>query len=227
MLRWIVIGTGLLACILIPFALLEEPLSQWTVAGVRTQSNQGPGVFLWIVGALAADVFLPIPSSIVSTLGGVVLGFPKGVAASWLGMTAGSVVGYGFGLQAGEPIVRKTVGEAELGRVAALFHRYGNWAIILSRPVPVLAEASVIAAGSFRMPFPLFLLTSSLANLGISAMYAYTGAAQATESFLLVLLAAIGLPGVAMLLMRWFGPAHWIMGSAVDHESRGIAKERQ
>lgn len=226
MVRWILIATGLLACILVPFALFEEPISAWTLAGVRDRSQHGPGVFLWIAGALAADVFLPIPSSIVSTLAGVLLGFPKGLAASWLGMTIGSLLGYWFGIVAGERIVRKTTGDAELARVAALFNRFGAWAIVLSRPVPVLAEASVIAAGSFRMPFPLFVLTSTMSNLGISAMYVYAGAMQGTESFVLVFLAAIGLPGISMLLMRWFGPAHRILGSAVDEKSRNVGKER-
>ncbi len=203
-LRWTLIAFGLLACILIPFALFDEPLSTWTLARLRDQS--GAGVFLWIVGALAADVFLPIPSSIVSTLSGVLLGFPKGLAASWLGMTTGSFLGYWFGKTAGKEIVRATVGPKELDRVAALFQRLGPWAIIVSRPVPVLAEASVIAAGSFRMAFPSFALTAVLSNLGISAVYAYTGAMQRTDSFLLVFLAAIALPGIAMLIVRRFGP---------------------
>lgn len=202
MLRWTLVATALLALILIPFAIFEEPLSAWTLDGLKKQ--QGPGVFLWISAALAADVFLPVPSSIVSTLSGLLLGFPAGLAASWIGMTVGSVLGFLFGKTAAKEAVSKTVGDKELERVSALFQRFGTWTIILCRPVPVLAEASVIAAGSFRMPFPKFALASALSNLGISAVYAYTGAMQQTESFLLVFFAAIAIPGIAMIFFRSF-----------------------
>ena len=77
-------------------------------------------------------------------------------------------------------------------RVAALQRKFGAWGIVLSRPVPVLAEASVIAAGFTGMPFAKFAALSALSNLGISAAYAYTGATAADrESFLLAFAGAI------------------------------------
>lgn len=199
MLRWTLIAVALLALILVPFALFEEPLSAWTLDRLRS-----PQAFPWIVAALAADVFLPIPSSIVSTLSGVLLGFPKGLAASWLGMSLGSLIGYFFGKTAAKELVAKTVGRAELDRVSNLFQRLGPWTIVVCRPVPVLAEASVIAAGSFRMPFASFAATSALSNLGISAVYAYAGASQRTESFLLAFLASIAIPAFGMMFFRSF-----------------------
>lgn len=203
MLRWILIAVGLLACILIPFALFDEPLSAWTLTHLK--EKHGPGMFLWIIAALASDVFLPIPSSIISTLSGALLGFPKGLAASWLGMSCGSVIGYWFGATAGQNLVRKSVGEKELKRVSDLFRRFDTWAIVVSRPVPVLAEASVIVAGFLRMPFSKFAIASALSNFGVSAAYAYTGSVAADrDSFLIAFCASMLAPGIGMGIMRWY-----------------------
>ena len=84
-------------------------------------------------------------------------------------------------------------------RVAELQRKYGAWAVVISRPVPVLAEASVIAAGLTGMHFGKFCLLTSLANLGISAAYVFSGGG---DSFLLAFAGAIGLPFIALLLAR-------------------------
>jgi membrane protein DedA with SNARE-associated domain len=198
--RWALIVTALLAFILIPFALFDESLSAWTLALIR---NNPRSAFAIIAIALAADVFLPIPSSIVSTLAGTLLGFPQGLAASFAGMSVGSVLGYWFGASAGRAVIEKTVNEKELDRVTNLHQRFGAWSVIISRPIPVLAEASVIAAGFTRMPFQKFLALNALANLGISAAYTYTGATAADrDSFLLAFAGAIGFPALALLLHK-------------------------
>ena len=198
--RWALIVSALLAFILIPFALFDEPLSAWTLNVIR-ENPRGASAIIAI--ALAADVFLPVPSSVVSTLAGTLLGFAQGLAASFAGMSLGSILGYWFGATAGRAVIEKTVSTKDLDRVADAQQRLGGWSVVLSRPIPVLAEASVIAAGITRMPFQRFLLLSSLANLGISAAYAYTGATAADrDSFLLAFAGAIGLPALGLLLSQ-------------------------
>lgn len=198
--RWTLITAALLAFILVPFAIFDEPLSNWTLARLRGSPDSA---FAWIIAALASDVFLPIPSSIVSTLAGTLLGFPKGLAASWLGMMLGSLGGYWFGAKAARGLVERTVGIEELRRVERMRERFGAWGIVVSRPVPVLAEASVIAAGFTRMPFAPFALLNALANLGVSAAYAFTGATAADrDSFLFAFAGSIGLPAIAMAIAK-------------------------
>jgi membrane protein DedA with SNARE-associated domain len=81
--------------------------------------------------------------------------------------------------------------------------RYGVWAVAVGRPVPVLAEASVLLAGTARLPFRRFLVVCSLSNLGISLVYAVAGALSATAgSFFLALAAAVVVPAVASLALR-------------------------
>ena len=73
----------------------------------------------------------------------------------------------------------------------------------MCRPVPVLAEASVIFAGLVRAPFARFLAMTALSNLGIAVGYAAFGAfSMRVDSFLIAFLGALMIPGLAMLLAR-------------------------
>jgi membrane protein DedA with SNARE-associated domain len=81
--------------------------------------------------------------------------------------------------------------------------RYGDYTIVLCRPVPVLAEASVIFAGLAGAPFDRFVLLSLLSNLGIAVGYAAFGAfSMRIDSFLAAFLGALILPGIAILIAR-------------------------
>jgi membrane protein DedA with SNARE-associated domain len=159
-----------------------------------------------IFGLLTFDVFLPVPSSIVSTAAGAMLGFWKGTGVIWLGMSAGCLIGYATGWRTAAA-ARRFVGEESLARAADVMDRYGPWALVACRPVPVLAEASTVFAGIVRARFVPFLALTTLSNLGISAMYAAVGAyTMQIQSFLLTFVAALALPGVAMAAARlWLG----------------------
>jgi membrane protein DedA with SNARE-associated domain len=78
-------------------------------------------------------------------------------------------------------------------------------ALLVCRPVPVLAEASVVAAGTLRVPFARFAVVVAAANVAISAWYASLGAtAVNTRTFVVAFLVAALLPGLALLGRRWF-----------------------
>jgi uncharacterized membrane protein YdjX (TVP38/TMEM64 family) len=148
-----------------------------------------------LAGLLALDVLLPVPSSLVSTAAGAMLGFWGGVASSWLGMTAGCLLGYWLGTRA--PL------SADMERVARARNRYGDLALVLFRAVPVLAEASVLFAGFTRMPRARFLRVTALSNLGISAAYAGAAVYSARkESFLLAFGGAMAIPAAGLLVAR-------------------------
>ena len=135
--RWALLLIGLLALILLPFALFEAPLERWArgVVGPGSGAWLGPG----IAGLLALDVLLPVPSSLVSTASGAVLGFWGGLLASTAGMTAGCLVGYVLGRGAVKAGVRRLVGDDELSRVKDLWDRHGAWTLVVLRGVPVLS----------------------------------------------------------------------------------------
>lgn len=199
MARWALLLALTLAAILIPFFLWGEPLEQW----IRTLLESGSArwtVAAALAGLLALDIVLPVPSSLVSTAAGALLGFAGGVLTSWIGMTAGCLLGYW--LAAGSKGER-LLGEVEVARLRRTQERFGDWMLIVFRAVPVLAEASVIFAGLTRVPLRRFLLITATSNLGISIAYSATGAFFARrESFLLAFAGAIAIPALAMLIAR-------------------------
>jgi membrane protein DedA with SNARE-associated domain len=115
-------------------------------------------------------------------------------------MTLGCIIAYGFGKGSRNAINR--IPQSNIADIERFFNRHGNWAIVLARPIPVLAEASVIFAGISRMNFGQYMLGTSLSNLGISIMYAAVGSYSiSVNSFLLALLGAISIPAIAWLFM--------------------------
>lgn len=202
-LRWTLFAAALLAAILVPFALAGEWMDAWSVARLQALAERPAAVAALVVGLLAGDVLLPVPSSIVATLSGAALGVLGGTLATFAGMTAGCLVAYALGRTAGAGAVTRMVGDTEVVRLRVLAGRHGAWSLALTRAVPVLAEASTLLAGAAAMPLGRFLAVTSAANLGIAAVYAAVGAHAAdVRSFLLALAAAVGVPLAGWLLVR-------------------------
>ena len=199
--RWAVVWVVLIGIVLVPFFLFEARFNAFSER--MTQADAG----VWlasasIFGLLALDAVLPVPSSIVSTAAGVLLGFLRGAAVVWAGMMAGALVGYAIGVRA-SGLARRFVGDEGLRRAGSLVERYGNWAIVMCRPVPVLAEASVIFAGLAQAPFGRFLSLVALSNLGIALGYAAFGAfSMRIDSFLVAFVGALLSPGLARMIAR-------------------------
>ena len=199
---WIILSVVLLALILGPFFLFEARMNAWVESLLTPEASKG-AIAVGIASVLASDVFLPVPSSIVSTAAGALLGFAAGVAVSTAGMTAGCMLGYLCGQKFGVPLVRRMVRERDLEEVTARFRRGADWALATMRPVPVLAEASALVAGVAGVPFGRFVGVTALANAGISTVYCAAGAkALDTGSFLIAFAASIALPGCLMGLRR-------------------------
>lgn len=191
-------AVALLAFILTPFFLWGDQIEAWATTFVRSGPGwwQAAGV---VTALLASDILLPIPSSLLSVAGGALLGFAGGLAASWIGMTLGCLLGYELGKRA----PRRWLSDAEIARMQNAQRKYGDWILILFRSTPVLAEASVLFSGFMRVPRGRFLAWCALSNLGISAVYAAAGAFfSGKDSFLLAFLAAVLLPAVTMWLTR-------------------------
>lgn len=200
-LRWTVIGAAVAVFIIGPFLFFGGAIEAWVVAFMDT-ARARPGISAAVLGGLlVGDVFLPVPSSIVSTTCGVVHGFIGGALVSALGMTVSCVLGYYVAKAMGRPLVARFVGARELSRLHQLEERYGDWVIIVARPIPVLAEASILFLGLGAMSFMRFIILVTLSNVGISLVYAAAGAWSAgIRSFVPALAASIVLPWVLIKL---------------------------
>ncbi len=199
--RWALLWAILIGLVLVPFFLFEEQFNA-LVARMIASDRSRASAAIAIFALLALDVFLPVPSSIVATAAGVLLGFVEGTSVVWAGMMAGCVVGYVVGARAWGA-ARRLVGADNLARAETLMRDYGHLALVLCRPVPVLAEASVVFAGIVRAPVARFAWTTGAANLGIAAGYAAFGAfSMRIDSFLVAFIGALLLPGIAFGVSR-------------------------
>jgi uncharacterized membrane protein YdjX (TVP38/TMEM64 family) len=202
-LKWTLAICLIFSLILVPFFVFGQAIDSWVVNFLAENRGQRVWAGLVLGGLLASDVVLPIPSSFISTGLGHLLGFVWGTLIGWMGMTAGCMVGYALGRFAASGARKRFLNEEEIAQLVRIHDRFGDWALVILRPVPVLAEASVLCAGLARMPFGKFLGLCLLSNLGISLAYSAVGAITADlRSFLLAFAGAILLPGIAMALAR-------------------------
>ena len=201
--RWLLLWAVVVAIILLPFFVVGGYIDTWTREFLASASGQPVLVAVVLGLLLATDILLPVPSSVVSTAAGLFLGFAAGLVTSLAGMTVSCIAGFWLGAGLGRPMASRMVGTGELKRLENMSRRFGDWIIVIARPVPVLAEASVLFAGMSRMPASRFMLLSTLSNLGISAAYAAIGAMSATiNSFLFAMAGAILIPWFAMVIMK-------------------------
>ncbi|MCC7155848.1 MAG: VTT domain-containing protein [Bryobacterales bacterium] len=202
LLPWIAVSAVILFLILATFVLFEDRLNAFSDSILNGRSSR-PLVAAGVIGLLGSDIVLPIPSSLVSTAAGGLLGFWAGAAASFAGMTIACLSGYWLGRYGGARIIGRFVKDAEMVAARARFGRAGDWTLIAARPIPVLAEASVVFAGMLGRPFSRVLSLCCLSNLAIAAVYSAVGSfALKADSFLLAFAGSILIPWVAMRLGR-------------------------
>lgn len=195
---------GLLALFIVPFVLFEERMLAW-VAWLRGSDLALATVGAAFTGLLIADILAPVPSSLVGVALGSTFGAAGGTLLCWLGLMGGVFVGYAAGRRVGRPLVRAAAGPGDLQVLERLVARHGLWALVLLRPVPVLAEASVIVAGAAGYRVASFAGVMALSNLGIALVYAQLGAlGMGAGSMMIGLAGAIGVPLVAWLVSRLF-----------------------
>lgn len=201
-LRTLFLTLAVLALIIIPFCLFGASIDAWTVRLLRQAADHPWATGALLSALLATDIVLPVPSSLASTACGMVLGLFGGTCASFAGMSVSALAGYALGRWAA-PAARRLLGEREAAILEALHRRHGVWLLLALRPVPVLAEASVLFSGIVRMPFGRALTATFVGNAGVSLVYAAIGAGgRAADSLLPAFAASMALSGLALAAMR-------------------------
>ena len=185
---------------ILPFLLLGDVVEQW-VEGFEHST--------WLAGIvillLSGDIFLPIPSSVVSTFTGGQMYWLTGTVVSWVGMNIGAILGFWFAKKYGPGFALKFSKQEDLDRAEGMTHRFGPGFLVLARGVPVLAEASVLLMGVHGLAWSRFLLPIVFSNLGISLGYcAFGHIAREHDWFPLAMGASIGVPVVLTLVVQRF-----------------------
>lgn len=193
---------ALFAIPVVPFLWLGESFEEGLLKALREPSS--PSVVSgWVIGLLAADMFLPVPSSAVITYAGGVLGVLSGTVVSWLGLSLGTLGGFGLARVFGESIARRFSESEDIERMSRFTQRYGATALVLTRALPILAEACVLMLGAGRLSWRQFLLPMLVSNLLLSLTYAACGSFfQGTNAFPIAIVASGAVPLISALVIR-------------------------
>jgi len=153
--------------------LLEDPYG--------TMGASGSSAAIIGVSLLIADVILPVPSSLIMIANGALFGVPLGVFLSVVGSLGATVAGFLLG-RSGSLLTARLVRPEEQLRANRLLDKYGMLAIILTRPIPLLAETTAIVAGMSEMKLRSVALAALAGTLPSALLYAITGATAAKLS---------------------------------------------
>lgn len=166
---------GLLFLLFRVVQALEVPLLTDTDAVLQTLGALAAPV---AVGLLVADVVLPVPSSLVMVADGALFGVVGGTLLSLAGTLGAGLLAFYLG-RSGGPLLARLVSPAERARADRLLDRWGDLAVVVTRPVPILAETVALLAGTSPMTWKRMTLATFAGGFPPSLLYAVAGARAA------------------------------------------------
>jgi len=188
---------------LVLFLIAEALHLNWLSHISSQMERPGIGVALLGVMALVADLFLPIPSSLIMIANGSLFGVLLGTFLSLVGNLGASVVGFWVGRRS-KALLARFVSPEERAQANQLLSEWGEAAIIMTRPVPLLAETTVVMAGGSSMKWSAMIWATLAGSLPLSFLYALTGATAANfNNMLFAFIFALLIAG-----MFWFFGHH-------------------
>jgi len=158
------------------------------------------------IGAIWADLVLPVPQTAVIAALGIIYGVVGGGLLGSFGLITGGLLGYALARRYGRRPVARLVGDRSLEKVERLFEHAGMWAIVLTRSLPYsVPEAVVLVSGLGGMQVSKVLVALILGSVPTAFVFAAIGAGWSEQPALALALSyflPIPLLPIAFYLMR-------------------------
>jgi uncharacterized membrane protein YdjX (TVP38/TMEM64 family) len=154
-------------------------------------------------------VVAPLPSFPVIYANGLLFGTRWGGFLSWSSVLASAALCFGLARLWGRPLVSRLVSPAGLSRADAVFERYGVYAVLLGRLLPITAfDLLSYAAGLTPMRLGPFLVATALGMTPATLLMAAAGdlGGRALGPLIGTALGIAALGGAAVWLVRRFQP---------------------
>jgi uncharacterized membrane protein YdjX (TVP38/TMEM64 family) len=195
----LVVG-GLLAIFVIVEAM-KVPFFNDPSPWMLQESWAAKSLGVWL---LVFDIVLPVPSSLLMVAHGAMFGILWGTVLSVLGGLGAALFGFSLG-RGGIHLVDPFFSTYERERANDLITRWGIVAIIVTRPIPLLAESVVIIAGTMPgMTWSKLAISSTAGLLPTAFLYALAGhTANNFKSTALIFLFGLLIAGVFWLVSRY------------------------
>ena len=199
--RWMRIAGLAIMLFAVP-VLVVLPFGDWLVNAARNLGERSAlAAFATIVGLLALDSIAAIPHGLVGALAGASLSWWVAALATWTGIMCASIIAYSIGRLAGRPLARRLLGEDDLVQAERRAESISALLLFATRPVPVVGEVILIAAGIASYPFRRFLVAIGCANTILSLAYVGLGGAIGNaDPERLLLIATIAIPASALAI---------------------------
>lgn len=200
--RRLAVHLGLVvAVIVVPFAAFGAAVEVWAGEAAGSAAPR-VAIAMVIFGLLAADILAPVPSSFVCVAAGATLGVAAGTVVAASGLTCGCLLGFWLARRLGTRASTRVLGHDRRVLDAAL-RQWGLLVLVVCRPVPVLAEATVLLVGAAEVPLGRATAAVASANLGVAAVYSALGAsADDAASYIMVFAASCLVPASLFGLSR-------------------------
>ena len=202
--KLLLILTSVLLVLAIPVLLFSEHRQsqiEMLVNGDSFAESKWIAAFV-VTGLFSLDILLPIPSTAVCAVAGKIFGVIMGTLLCWLGLNLSALIGYLLAYFFGWNAVKRFSNEKSVLEVKNHLDRWGTWPLVAFRPLPVLAEATILLLGTFRYPAIQFWPPIILSNLVVAFVFVSLGKWFADqEQFLLGMVLACGIP--LILLAGW------------------------
>ena len=134
---------------------------------------------------LAESCGVPMPSEVIMPFSGFLveagrLNFWLVVVIGTLGNVAGSILAYYVGLLGGRPLIEKfgryiLISKHDLNLADKWFARFGEWAVLIGRLLPVVRTYISFPAGIAKMNFKKFVGFTLLGTLPWSILFTWLG----------------------------------------------------
>ncbi len=198
---------------LIPFILWNQSIEESVVHWTTTCSNDPLLISGATIGLLTVDLFLPIPSSVLSVfvtrqLSTIIspswLGMIISILVIWTGMTLGALSAWLVGKFGGEAIARRFAGEEQFTQIQEISNRHSAAILVILRAVPLFSEAAALAMACSGVHFwKKFFCPIALSNAGIALIYGLLGTTDNKLPLWAIIIASIALPATVSLIAKF------------------------
>lgn len=165
---WIplIVSISVIVFIFLAAENLETIFTQSLEKMVANKTNYSLLSSLLLIG----DVFLPVPSSIILFMNGYVLGGFTGFFVSFISLLVGALIAYYLGWFTSKGLNSKAADNAKL-----VIDKYGYFALIISRGIPILSESICFVCAYNKMPIRKYMLYNFIGYLPICLLYTICG----------------------------------------------------
>ena len=188
---------ALVAMVLVPFFIWGDMLMAFFSSGQSVAWLSGFGKWAWAIAIvlLMADLFLPLPATVIMSALGYIYGPLVGGLISAAGSFISGALAYWLCRLLGEKAAIWLLSKKEFERGKKISSGVGGWVVALSRWLPVFPEVVACMAGLTRMSAKHFYLALASGSLPLGFTYAIVGSSGVSNPALAIGLSA-GLPPV-------------------------------